>query len=133
VKNYEKLFAIIYCLVMFGCIVFRVESWPFSDWRVYSGRMMPRFVIFHEVIAEVEGKPTYPLKRGGLALTVNDMFNNLSQKGSPDDLQQLCDKVTSNIFLDTQVEKVVINRYQLNGSMEIISSEVCSRYRPDRQ
>jgi hypothetical protein len=130
-KTYEKVFSFIYCIVLLGCIVFRVESWPFSDWRVYSGRMMPRLVVFHEVQAEVDGQLIYPLRSNGQDLTVDDMFKKLSQSGSGAELVEYCDKVMENIFIHTPSERVVINRYQLSDNMEILKTELCARSRPD--
>jgi hypothetical protein len=124
-KHYEKSFSVAFILIMLGCIVFRIESWPFSDWRVYSHRMMPRHVSFYEVRAQVGDQIILPLDGNSLDLTVDTQFSSLNLALSHPKLQELCNEVIANVLRYTPADNVKVIKYQVDDNMNISETQVC--------
>jgi hypothetical protein len=122
---YEKLFSGGFLLIMLGCIVFRVESWPFSDWRVYSHRMQLKHVVFHEVRAKVKGKTVFPLDDNSLDLTVHRQFEQLNVEPPHVKINQLCEVVINDVLSYTPATEVKILKYQVNDDMSKKITELC--------
>jgi hypothetical protein len=126
-KSYEKSFSVIFCLVMLGCIFFRIESWPFSDWRVYSHPKALEHVFFHEAIAEVDGEITYPLRRNGQYLLVDELFAKIKEENYEQDLEKLCKSVIGEIASNSSSANIYINRLQLEKDMTISKTKICEK------
>lgn len=45
VRYFPVIFSIVYIFSLFFCVFARIESWPFSDYRVYEGAYYPQDLV----------------------------------------------------------------------------------------
>ncbi|MCC6739483.1 MAG: hypothetical protein IT452_10595 [Planctomycetia bacterium] len=85
---------------MFACVFLRIESWPFSDFRVFQGRNHPDLVrVFRVGGLDAEGRLSWP-KHSELPrseTTLDRLFTHHVRRGKAADAAQLLEEVRATM------------------------------------
>ncbi|MDX1946519.1 MAG: hypothetical protein SFU86_14050 [Pirellulaceae bacterium] len=108
--------------VLMACIVARVESWPFTDYRVFSGRQHASTIcVYRLATIDANGQtawiPSYSLPLS--TTTINRRIRTLLSKHDPKSLLQLVDECDSHVA-----------KLQPNGHRRLTVVERTLRYTP---
>ena len=88
-KIFNRFFIIIYIGVLFFCIFARVESWPFSDYRLFAGSSYPQNITIYVPYFELlDGQYFNPGTKKIFLNIDRDYFDESFQMSQNDDLKR---------------------------------------------
>ena len=123
-KQYEKIFSGLFVLMMAGCIVFEVESWPFSDWRVYQYVKKPSDIRIFQVRLKQGEKIIEPKD---FSIKIDLVFNNHYAFADKDSFKSYCSSLYDKFRKDYQFDAFNIDMVTVNDEMEMNHHTICSK------
>lgn len=127
-RTYEKVFSSAYVLVLLLCIVLKVESWPFSNWQVYSSTKRPSDILFFQVsIFDEKNNPHEPLLGTSFGLKVDADFKNFYYQDDQAKFLEHCLIVFKYLKSTETFERMQISRITVDDNMTIMKKPMCIR------
>lgn len=126
-KRYEKLFSFSYVFVLVACILFRVESWPFSDWRVYDLAKTPSQVLYFLVQVENKDRQYQPYLGSSLGMKIDQVFKSYYFENNEVGFQSYCDTVFETLKKSVEFNKMTIQKATVDGKLDLVYNTLCVR------
>ena len=120
----EKAFSILFILMMIGCILFEVESWPFSDWRVYQYTKKPSDIRVFQVRLQKEDKIIDPLD---YSVKIDLEFNSFYYANNKESLKDYCSQLFEQFKRSYRFDLFTIVIIRVDDEMNMNYQTICSQ------
>lgn len=126
-KRFEVVFSVVYLSVMLGCVFLAVESWPFSDWRVYAYANKFESVKYYVVEQSRDGVKSEPYTGSSIGMKISDMFEMHEKNKHDEKIFEECDRVYGSLLQAQKIDLMKIYRVSVSDKGVIRRALVCIR------